>query len=377
MMGIGKKLDFGASVLRGVPAFATAMQSHLFRPEAKAAAEPVARPMIRTPYLLFLGDAPDALAAKVAQGIRDWRPENAVGQIRLPGCKANLGLADMTLEEARSAGAQTLVIGVANRGGTMPPAWIEVLGQALRAGYDLASGLHTLLRDQPALVEIAEAEGRVLHDVRVPPTQYPIADGRKRAGKRCLAVGTDCSIGKMYTSLAIEAELHKRGVKADFRATGQTGIFIAERGIAIDAVIADFISGAAEWLSPDNDPDHWDIIEGQGSLFHAAFSGVTVGLIHGAQPDAMVLCHEPTRTHMRGLKHAPIPRLEDCFRPYVSLATLTNPGAQFVGICIDTHLLEPHLAERYLKEHEDKLGLPCVDPLTTGVGPIVDRLAVL
>src|SRR3546814_14318827 len=112
-------------------------------------------------------------------------------------------------------------------------------------------------------------------------------------------------------------------------------MFIAGRGVAIDAVVSDFIAGATEWLSPDNEPDHWDLIEGQGSLFHAAFAGVTLGLLHGAQPDALVLCHEPTRTHMRGLPHMPIPKLEDCFEPYLPHAYLTNPECRFVGIALD------------------------------------------
>ena len=160
--------------------------------------------MISTPYLLFLGDAPDQLSAKVAQGIKDWRPENAVGQFRLPGCGADLGLNDLTLQEAFDAGAKTLVIGVANRGGVISAAWKQVLIDALRMGFDLASGLHNLLRDEPDLVDEAVANGRKLHDVRVPSVEYPIANGKKRSGKRCLAVGTDCSVGKMYTAMAMD-----------------------------------------------------------------------------------------------------------------------------------------------------------------------------
>ena len=146
--------------------------------------------MIQTPYLLFLGDAPDQLAAKVAQGIRDWRPENAVGQFRLPGCGADVGLTDMTLEQAKAAGAKTLVIGVANRGGIISAAWKEVLVRALQMGFDLASGLHNLLRDEDDLVAAARVAGMTLHDVRIPSVAYPIANGIKRTGKRCLAIGT-------------------------------------------------------------------------------------------------------------------------------------------------------------------------------------------
>ena len=143
--------------------------------------------MISTPYILFLGDAPDQLAAKVAQGIKDWRPDNAVGQLRLPGCCADLGIADLTLDQAWDAGVKTLVIGVANRGGVISETWKIVLIEALEKGFDLASGLHNLLRNEANLVEAAKANGRTLHDVRVPSVQYPIANGIKRRGKRCLA----------------------------------------------------------------------------------------------------------------------------------------------------------------------------------------------
>ena len=175
--------------------------------------------MIQTPYLLFLGDAPDQLAAKVAQGIKDWRPENAVGQFRMPGCGADLGIADMTLAQAKEAGAKTLVVGVANRGGVISDAWKEVLVEALQMGFDIASGLHNLLRDENDLMAAARVNGRTLLDVRLPSVAYPIANGVKRTGKRCLAVGTDCSVGKMYTGLAMDAEMQKRGLKSTFRPT--------------------------------------------------------------------------------------------------------------------------------------------------------------
>ena len=207
--------------------------------------------LIETPYLLFLGDAPDALAAKVAQGIRDWRPDNAVGQFRMEGCKADMKLPDMTLAEAKAAGAKTLVIGVANRGGVISQAWKKVLIEALEEGFDLASGLHNLLTDEPDLKAVAEATGRALHDVRVPAVDYPIANGVKRTGKRVLAVGTDCSVGKMYTSLAMDREMKARGLNSSFRATGQTGILITGDGVPLDAVVADFMAGAVEYLTPE------------------------------------------------------------------------------------------------------------------------------
>ena len=333
--------------------------------------------MIETPYLLFLGDAPDQLAAKVAQGIKDWRPENAVGQYRMEGCKADLGLPDMDLAEAKAAGAGTLVIGVANRGGVISAAWKKVLVTALEEGFDLASGLHNLLRDEPDLVAVAKATGRALHDVRVPEVKYPIANGKKRAGKRVLGVGTDCSVGKMYTGLAMDAEMRERGMTSSFRATGQTGILITGDGVPLDAVVADFMAGAVEWLTPDNDPDHWDVIEGQGSLFHVSYSGVTLALIHGGQPDALVLCHEPTRPHLRGLPDYEVPSLEALRDMALPLARVANPDCQVVGVSVNTQHMGEAEARAYCETVEARMGLPTVDPFRHGAGRLVDALAAV
>ena len=333
--------------------------------------------MIETPYLLFLGDAPDPLAAKVAQGIRDWRPDSALGQLRLPGCGADLGLPDMSLAEARAAGARTLVIGVANRGGVISTAWKDVLIAALEMGYDLASGLHNLLRDEGDLVAAAQTHGGTLHDVRVPTVGYPIANGRKRSGKRVLAVGTDCSVGKMYTALCLEKAMLSRGQRATFRATGQTGILITGHGVPLDAVIADFMAGSVEYLTPDNDPDHWDIIEGQGSLFHVSYSGVTLALIHGGQPDALILSHEPTRTHMRGLPDYTLPSLKALRDTALPLARVANPACQVVGVSVNTKALGEDEALRCLAEIEKRMGLPAIDPFRQGAGRLAEALAAL
>lgn len=330
---------------------------------------------IQHPYLMFLGDAPDQLAAKTAQGIVHWRPEWCAGQLRLDGCKADLRIPDMSIEAAAEAGVKTMIVGVANRGGILPEHWIDLLVEALERGMDLASGLHKRLVDFPRLVEAAKLYGRQLFDVRHPTQEFAVATGVKRPGKRLLAVGTDCSVGKMYTTLALEKEMRKRGLKADFRATGQTGIFIAGSGVSIDAVAADFISGAVEWLTPANDPDHWDLVEGQGSLFHASFAGVSLGLLHGAQPDALVMCHEPTRPHMRGLPTYKLPDIAACMEANLAAGRLTNPQARFIGFSINTANMDDAAADRYLKETADRFGLPAVDPFRTGVAAIVDRLA--
>ena len=211
---------------------------------------------LRTPYLMFLGDAIDQLAAKTASGVVHWVPDICIGQFRLDGCNADLGLPDMTLEAAAAAGAKTVIVGVANRGGVISEAWAATLVSAIELGFDIASGLHNRLDSVSAIAEAAKTYGRDLVDVRHPTQSFDVASGKKRSGMRLLPVGTDCSVGKMYTALALEKEMKARGMKATFRATGQTGIFIAGDGVSVDAVVADFISGATEILSPANDPDH-------------------------------------------------------------------------------------------------------------------------
>ncbi|MBO6826390.1 MAG: DUF1611 domain-containing protein [Sneathiella sp.] len=326
------------------------------------------------PYLMFLGDVPDQLGAKTAQGIKDWRPDWCIGQLRLEGCQADLKLEDISLQEAINRGAKTMVIGIVNSGGFLPEHWVSQIVEAMELGMDIASGLHIRLADVPEIKEAAAKFGRELFDVRHPKGSLPTGKGTPRTGKRLLAVGTDCSVGKMYTTLAVEKEMKARGMNADFRATGQTGIFIAGDGISIDAVVADFISGAVEVLSPENTEDHWDIIEGQGSLFHPSFAGVSIGLIHGAQADALILCHEPTRQHMRGLPHQPLPDIQECMDMNLAAAKLTNPNAKFVGISINTSGLSVEEGDKMLANFEAKYGLPTVDAFRTGVAKIVDNL---
>lgn len=328
---------------------------------------------IAKPYLLFLGDVKDQLAAKTAQGVVDWRPDWCIGQMRLEGCKADCGLADVTIAEAAAKGAKTMVVGVANAGGVLPEHWVSRIVEALDQGLDVATGLHKRLGSIPEIAEAARRNGRKLHDVRFTDMSFATGKGTRRPGLRLLAVGTDCSVGKKYTTLALDKEMRARGMKSDFRATGQTGVLISGRGVALDAVIADFIAGAAEWLSPANDPDHWDVVEGQGSLFHPSFAGVTLGLLHGAQPDAFVVCHEPTRTKMRGVEH-PLPSIADVIERTIVEGRLTNPDIACVGIAINTEHLDEKTALALLERTGKEHGLPCVDPIRTGTGPIVDLL---
>jgi uncharacterized NAD-dependent epimerase/dehydratase family protein len=328
---------------------------------------------IAHPYLMFIGDVPDQLAAKTAHGIVDWRRDWCLGQMRLAGCKADLGLPEMGIAQAAAAGARTFVIGAVNAGGVLPDHWTAAIVQAIEAGMDVASGLHTRLASVPDIEEAAERCGRRLFDVRHSHERFPTGKGTRRPGLRLLTVGTDCSAGKKYTALAIEREMHARGLDADFRATGQTGVFISGRGVAIDAVVADFISGAVEWLAPAAAPAHWDIVEGQGSLFHPSFAGVTLGLLHGAQPDAFVVCHEPTRRTMRGVAH-PLPSIADVIELTVRCGRLTNPQIRPIGIALNTAALAEAEARAELARLEHEHQLPATDPVRFGVGAIVDRL---
>jgi uncharacterized NAD-dependent epimerase/dehydratase family protein len=329
---------------------------------------------IAAPYLLFLGDVPDALAAKTAYGVVDWRRNWCAGQLRLPGCRADTGLSDMSIAEARAAGARTLVIGAVNAGGVLPRHWIATIVEAIEAGMDVASGLHVRLGTVEPIRAAAERHGAKLHDVRHADRAFATGKGTKRPGKRLLTVGTDCSVGKKYAALALEQEMTRRGYDAEFCATGQTGVLIAGRGVAVDAVVADFISGAVEWLAPAAAESHWQIVEGQGSLFHPSFAGVTLGLLHGAQPDGFVVCHEPTRRTMRGVAHA-LPSIGEVIEATVRLGRLTNPDIRPIGIAINTAALDEAQASGCLRAAAAEYGLPAVDPIRTGVGAIVDRVA--
>ncbi len=329
---------------------------------------------VAAPYLIFLGAIRNPLDAKTGRGLVDWCRERCLGQLRLPGCEVDLGLPEMTPREAVAAGGRTLVVGVAPLGGGLDPAWVATFEEALAAGLDVASGMHARLADHPALAPSARRHGRRLIDVRVPPPGIPVASGRRRSGRRLLTVGSDCCVGKKYTALALARELRARGVAADFRATGQTGILIAGSGIPIDAVVSDFVAGAAEALSPDAAPDHWDVVEGQGSLFHPAYAGVTLGLVHGTQPDLLVLGHEAGRATIDEYPDFPIPPLGEALHRYREAAALTNATVEWLGVSLNTSGLAEHEREGALAAARTEIGLPCVDPLRGGVATLVDAL---
>ena len=330
---------------------------------------------LRTPYLLFLGDVNNFVNAKTGLGIATWAADRCAGQLRFVGCPVDSGLPDLDIKQATAEGVGTVIIGVAPVGGRIQDNWLPPLIDLARAGIDIASGLHSRLSDVPELVEAARTGGARLVDVRVPPADIPCGLGKKRGGKRVLTVGTDCAVGKKYTALALHRELSRRDVDASFRATGQTGIMIAGEGIPIDAVVADFVAGAAELLSPENAEYHWDVIEGQGSLFHPSYAGVTLGLIHGSQPDALVLCHEADRTAIHEVGgHFPIPSLGTVMDTYLAAARLTNPNCIFAGISVNTSGLDEETRRAYLENLHDEHGMAAEDPIATGVQRIADRL---
>jgi uncharacterized NAD-dependent epimerase/dehydratase family protein len=333
---------------------------------------------IPRPYLLFLGDMTDPLDQKTAAGIHEWRPEWCAGQFRLTPETNSLGLIDMNPEQAVSAGARTMVIGTATFGGRLPDAWEDIIVSAMQAGLDIASGLHDRLSMRPRLAEAAKQLGRNLFDVRGLPREFnpPVGSGRSRTGNRLLTVGTDCAVGKKFTALSIERDMRAQEISSTFRATGQTGLLISGGGVAIDSVVSDFLAGVVEMLSPDNLPDHWDVIEGQGSLFHPAYAAVSLGLLHGSQPDAFVVCHEAGRQEILGYPDFAIPRLEECIELTIALGRRVNPAIRCVGISLNTASLSERARADALSEVERQVGLPCIDPAITGTSPIINNLGL-
>ncbi|RUO53506.1 DUF1611 domain-containing protein [Pseudidiomarina homiensis] len=329
---------------------------------------------IRSPYVIFLGGIQDKTLAKTGAGLAKWCAQDVLGQIRLSDCNVDLNLADLTLEQALAQGAKSLVIGVAPVGGSIQASWLPTFVKALENGMDIINGLHTNLATIPDLLKAqSRGTGRVIN-VRQVTTEMPIATGRKRPGLRLLTVGTDCAVGKKYTALELTHALNAKGINATFRATGQTGIMIAGEGLPIDSVVSDFVSGAAELISPDNQPEHWDIIEGQGSLFNPSFSAVSMGLLHGSQPDAIVVCHDVARERVSTCPDYPLPELKDCIDLHLQCAKIVNPRVRCIGVSVNTSSLDPSKRRAYLDNLQAEFGLPCVDPLIDGCDALVSVL---
>ena len=329
---------------------------------------------LKTPYLIFLGEETKSVNAKTGFGIVDWRHSLCKGQMNLEGGTIDLGLPSMTIKEAAEANVGSLIVGTAYIGGGIPDTCLDTLVEALLEGIDIVAGVHNLLKDNPRLREAAAKSGARLVDIRIPPEKIPVGSGKKRSGRRLLTVGTDCVVGKKYTALSIERDMKGCGMNVDFRASGQTGIMIAGKGIPIDAVVTDFVSGAAELLSPDNDADHWDIIEGQGGIIHPGYSAVSMGLLVGSQPDAFVVCHKANRKHIDGWDEFVLPTIKEVIERTTQIGRLTNAAIRCVGVSVNTSKLNPEERKKYLDDLSKIIGLPCVDPLKDGTKKIIDHL---
>ena len=329
---------------------------------------------LKAPYLIFTGEETSPTYAKTGAGIAQWRRDDCLGQMSLPGGTVDIGLPKMDIERAATEGAKTLIIGTSVVGGAIPDNWISILIEAIESGMDIAAGVHTKLNDNQKLTEAANKSGQRLIDVRTPPSDIPVGTGKKRTGKRLLTVGTDCALGKKYTALAIDQDLKQKGINSTFRATGQTGILIAGSGMPIDAVVADFISGAAEVLSPDNDSDHWDIIEGQGSLHHPGYAAVSMGLLMGSQPDVFVVCTELGGEKIKGWPDFDLPSIQDVIERTIDIGKRTNPGIHCIGISVNSSDFTEAEAIQQMKELEKTYGLPVVDPIRFGVEKLTKAL---
>ncbi|MEH6588694.1 MAG: DUF1611 domain-containing protein [Halioglobus sp.] len=328
-----------------------------------------------SPCLIYLGDVQEEDNCKTGFGMADWAPERCLGQMRRNSTTVSVGLNDMTIDQAIAAGAKSMVIGIAGVGGKIAPQWREDLLAGAAAGLTLVSGGHEKLDQVPGLADTAARAGGQLVEVRDPALRFAVATGSKRSGRRLLTVGTDCALGKKYTALSIASEMQKRGIPADFRATGQTGIMIAGGGIPIDSIVSDFVAGAAEALSPDAEPNHWDVIEGQGSLLHPGYAAVTLGLLHGSQPDEIVLCHDPRRTHNLDSPQVEIPSLPEVIALYLSLGKLTNANIRCSAISLNTKGMSAEAREQAIAQTRAETGLIVFDPVTTGTDELIDQLA--
>jgi uncharacterized NAD-dependent epimerase/dehydratase family protein len=285
-----------------------------------------------------------------------------------------------SMDEGLALGPTAVLIGIAPMGGRLPPEWRLWLADALDAGCDIVSGLHTFLNDDTLLAERAKANGRTITDIRRPPADLPVGDGRARHTEafRVLTVGTDCNVGKMTAQLQLVQGLKDAGLRTRFVATGQTGIMIEGWGIAVDAVVADFVAGAAEWLTVEGSRNaDVVLVEGQGSINHPGYSGVTVGLMHGSCPDAMILCHQTSRQYIGDYREAAwlrIPPLSHYVTLYESVGAAVHP-TRVIGISLNTFDLSDVEARRACERAQQETGLPATDPVRFDAAPLVNAIA--
>lgn len=284
-----------------------------------------------------------------------------------------------SMQEGLALGANSVLIGIAPVGGQLPDEWRAWLREALEGGCHIVSGLHTFLGDDPLLAEAARVHGRRIEDLRRPPANLPVASGRAKVtdALRVLTVGTDCNVGKMTAQLRLVDGLKARGLRTNFVATGQTGIMIEGWGIAVDAVVADFIAGAAEQITLQGAVDaDVVLVEGQGSINHPGYSGVTLGLLHGSCPDAMILCHQASRKFIGDYRPAAwlaMPPLAEYVRLYETMANTVHPS-RVIGIALNTYDMSDDEARRACEDAARETGLPSTDPVRFDATPLVDAI---
>lgn len=319
---------------------------------------------IPKPYVIFTGDASDYKQAKIAYGLLEWKPEACVAQYVSSDFTGKI-FPDVvecsSFDEAIAEGAKTLLLGFSPFETELPPKYNYVIEAALHAGLNVASGLHTKLEENLYFSNMAMLHDVEIFDFRHREAEFEKGQGKSRSGKRLLTVGTDCACGKKYTALTIHKSLTDINISNTFRSTGQTGFLISESGINNDTIPADFLTGAAEWLTPPNKPQHWDIIEGQGALSHPSFCAGAMSLIWGTQPDVIIMCHDPVREHQRGVDRK-IPNLKEEIDFVLDIARRVNPNCRLGGISIFGKDLSDSEAYYTIAKLNKRFNVPVFDP---------------
>ncbi|MFL5928928.1 MAG: DUF1611 domain-containing protein [Gaiellaceae bacterium] len=338
--------------------------------------------MSRPRRLLILaeGRSADPHYGKTARGVIRYRPQDVVAILdseRAEGDTQDGFPVVRSVDEAAQYDPTTALVGVATQGGRFPPQWRELLKDAIRVGLDLENGLHEFVSDDPELAALGREHGVELRDLRKPPPGLNVPTGANltHEATTVLTVGSDCAIGKMTVSLELDREARRRGLRSEFVPTGQTGIAIAGWGISVDAVVSDFIAGAAERLVLEGVERGGELllVEGQGSLLHPFYSGVTLGLIHGSAPHAFVLCHKAGQRFVEEDERFPIPPLAELADLHARMSLLARP-ATVRAIALNTRDLDDAAARRAVEETEAETGLPADDPVRFGGGKLMSAL---
>jgi uncharacterized NAD-dependent epimerase/dehydratase family protein len=332
-------------------------------------------------YLILAeGYSGDSHYGKTARGVVRYRRDDVACLLDSQRLSEELDGVPIveTLEEALVREPDTALVGVATQGGRFPPEWRELLKRCIVAGLDVESGLHEFMGDDPELSALARAHRVELRDLRRPPEGLTVPTGENLRLRTTIVhtVGSECAIGKKTVALELDLEARQRGRASRFVPTGQTGIVIAGWGVAVDAVVADFIAGAAEWLVVEGyrrGGEELLFVEGQGSLVHPAYSGVTMGLLHGCAPHMLVLCHRAGQTVVEGYPEHPIPPLPEVVALYEA-ASLLARRARVVGIALNTADLDEDGAREAIDSAAAETGLPVDDPVRFGAGPLLDAV---